>query len=99
MHCLLNRTVYLIFFSFSCFVTQAAPVEFSVKWKNYPETANTWEPLENLGGCMRLVCKFLMHMGSQMVPEAHMIAGAHSASSSPVTLVWGCSLQNSLLPL
>ncbi|KAF9374212.1 hypothetical protein CPB97_012233 [Podila verticillata] len=63
-----------------------APVEFSVKWKNYPETANTWEPLENLSGCMRLVCKFLMHMGSQMVPEAPMISGALSASSFPAIL-------------
>lgn len=76
-----------LFLLFSRFVSQTAPVEFSVKWKNYPETANTWEPLENLSGCMRLVCKFLMHMGSQMVPEAPMISGALSASSFPAILV------------
>ncbi|XP_017078493.1 chromo domain-containing protein cec-3 [Drosophila eugracilis] len=29
-----------------------------VKWKGFPEEANSWEPLENLHNCMKLFCDF-----------------------------------------
>ena len=33
--------------------------EYFVKWKNYPSTQNTWEPIENLANAMQLVDEFL----------------------------------------
>lgn len=32
--------------------------KFLVKWENYPTSANTWEPLENLVGCEKALQKF-----------------------------------------
>lgn len=32
--------------------------KFLVKWENYPKSANTWEPLENLIGCEKALKKF-----------------------------------------
>lgn len=34
---------------------------YYVKWENYPQTANTWEPLDNLVGCERALETFEMH--------------------------------------
>lgn len=32
-------------------------LEYLIKWENYPESANTWEPVDNLK-CPDLICKF-----------------------------------------
>lgn len=29
--------------------------EYYIKWRNFPSKENTWEPAENLGGCMNLL--------------------------------------------
>lgn len=37
---------------------RSGKVEYFVKWENYPETQNTWEPLVNLETVMFLVKEF-----------------------------------------
>lgn len=32
--------------------------ELLVKWMGFPEQDNSWEPLENLGNCIQMVCDF-----------------------------------------
>ncbi|XP_043642839.1 chromo domain-containing protein cec-1 [Drosophila teissieri] len=32
--------------------------QFLVKWEDFPHEDNTWEPMENVGNCMQLVCDF-----------------------------------------
>ncbi|XP_039480614.1 testis-specific chromodomain protein Y 1 [Drosophila santomea] len=32
--------------------------QFLVKWEDFPQEDNTWEPMENVGNCMQLVCEF-----------------------------------------
>jgi chromobox protein 5 len=34
--------------------------QFYVKWKGYPDSANTWEPLGNLEGCHDILREFLI---------------------------------------
>lgn len=33
-------------------------VEYLLKWKNYPESSSTWEPIEHLTNCVSLVKRF-----------------------------------------
>ncbi|KAI0786051.1 hypothetical protein C8Q75DRAFT_300378 [Abortiporus biennis] len=37
--------------------------EYFVKWANYPPSASTWEPEENVAGCDRLLASFWEHVG------------------------------------
>ncbi|KQS62036.1 chromo domain-containing protein cec-1 [Drosophila erecta] len=32
--------------------------QYLVKWADFPHEDNTWEPMENVGNCMQLVCDF-----------------------------------------
>lgn len=34
-------------------------IVYLVKWKNYDPEYNTWEPVENLGNCSKLLVEFL----------------------------------------
>uniref|UniRef100_A0A8D8VIF4 DNA (Cytosine-5)-methyltransferase CMT1 n=1 Tax=Cacopsylla melanoneura TaxID=428564 RepID=A0A8D8VIF4_9HEMI len=34
-------------------------IVYMVKWKNYDEEYNTWEPVENLGNCSKRLAEFL----------------------------------------
>ncbi|ETS82140.1 hypothetical protein PFICI_07142 [Pestalotiopsis fici W106-1] len=36
-------------------VDKGGVTKYHVKWENYADTENTWEPVENLKGCMHLV--------------------------------------------
>ena len=38
---------------------------YLIKWKNYPHTDNTWEPLKNLTNCQKLLRKF--HRNEEVV--------------------------------
>jgi hypothetical protein len=32
--------------------------EYLIKWKGYPRSESTWEPLTNLAGCLQMVVEF-----------------------------------------
>lgn len=34
-------------------------IVYYVKWKNYSDEYNTWEPIENLSNCHKLLAQFL----------------------------------------
>ena len=36
-------------------------LEYLIKWQNYPETENTWEPMPNLNSCIKMVHAFDKH--------------------------------------
>ncbi|KAF9126357.1 hypothetical protein BGW39_006693 [Mortierella sp. 14UC] len=41
--------------------------EFLVKWLGYPNTDNTWEPLENLDNCSFMVNEYMMSYGIEQL--------------------------------
>lgn len=43
--------------------------EFLVKWKNYPPSKNSWEPVENLTRCQFLLQKFLISKMKEKIPK------------------------------
>jgi hypothetical protein len=38
--------------------SKSQETSYLVKWKNYPEDSNTWEPEANLGNCQRVIRLF-----------------------------------------
>ncbi|KAJ7772134.1 hypothetical protein DFH07DRAFT_217115 [Mycena maculata] len=43
--------------------TRFALWEYFVKWDGWPDSANSWEPIESLAGCRRLLESFWRHVG------------------------------------
>ena len=53
----------------------AGEIEYLVKWQQWTEEHNTWEPEANLGGCVELLSAF----------HASVASGVPSSSGAPVT--------------
>lgn len=49
-------------------------VEYQVKWLRFPSTENTWEPIQNLTSCIRMVDEFEL-------AQAHVIIGLKKIDS------------------
>lgn len=56
---------------------------YFVKWENYPESDNTWEPLVNLENVMYLVKEFEETLKSQniIIPNEHAKSKSKSKSN------------------
>ena len=39
---------------------------YLVKWKGFSEDENTWEPIENLQGCERILAKYILSTKERM---------------------------------
>ena len=57
----------------------AGEIEYLVKWQQWTEEHNTWEPEANLGGCVELLSAF----------HASVASSAPSSSGAPVTSTGG----------
>ena len=57
----------------------AGEIEYLVKWQQWTEEHNTWEPEANLGGCVELLSAF----------HASVASSAPSSSGAPVTSAGG----------
>lgn len=40
-------------------------IQYLIKWRNYPKSESTWEPLENLEGCQKKIIDFEKTCGSK----------------------------------
>ncbi|KAL6964846.1 La ribonucleoprotein, variant 2 [Sarracenia purpurea var. burkii] len=68
---LVNNVLFL-YISFPDFVgwlacgiaAKKGEVQYLIKWRGWPETANTWEPLENLVSCSDVIDAFEESLGS-----------------------------------
>jgi hypothetical protein len=43
--------------------------EYLIKWKGYPNSENTWEPVKNLTGCLDLLRQFDKQRSTHQVPS------------------------------
>ncbi|XP_038631945.1 chromobox protein homolog 8-like isoform X2 [Scyliorhinus canicula] len=53
-------------------------VEYLLKWKGYSPKANTWEPIENLRGCRRLVTEYHSQLEQSLPPAEPSARGNES---------------------
>lgn len=58
-------------------------VQYLIKWRGWPETANTWEPVENLLSCSDVIDAFEESLRSGKVKSARRRKRKHGVSPHP----------------
>ena len=54
---------------------------YLVKWKGFSEDENTWEPIENLQGCERILAKYILSTKDRMANDFQKDSGKASSDN------------------